>query len=495
MAIDTTIDPAILELLKVGLAAQGKTLEQFQAEDLLADTTEDGLAIKFRESLGSHVHFDPSAGWVIFRPGNQVWQLSQRGAAVHEAVADFLRIRRERVKGDSKEDRALRNRLGSVHMRNAVTNALAALPGVTLEPGTVAETYDRNPNLLAVRNGVIDLRTGELREGRAADCLIKYVDVDYDAESTAPRWEQFLAEVFPNDHEMPAYIRRMVGYGVTGHTKEQFFAVLHGGGANGKSVFLNVLERVFAAYSARCSFNVFLGEAKRGGPEIEPLKGARLALASETNRSAVLSTAAIKEATGGDRLTVNPKYRDAYTFLPQCLILLATNYRPQIRDADHGTWRRVKVIDFDARFDGAQRDSGLEDRLVDAEAAGILAWAVRGAVEWAAEGLADTARMRESVADYKRDSDPLDGFLESLYVLDDSAPGVLAKDVLAEYRTWASEQGEPVFKQAQTLNSALLERYPSLGKKHSKRGTVLTGIRMMTTAEQAGSSGPGIFAG
>jgi hypothetical protein len=71
---------------------------------------------------------------------------------------------------------------------------------------------------------------------------------------------------------------------------------------------------------------------------------------------------------------------------------------------------------------------------------------------------------------------------------------VLAKDVFAEYREWASAQGEPVFKQSQTLNSALFERYPSLSKKHSKKGTVLTGLRTMTTAEQAGADGPGIFA-
>jgi putative DNA primase/helicase len=484
-----TLDPAVLRIIEQSLAAQGTPV----IDAMLADTSEDGLAIKFRESVGEHIHFDPSAGWVIFRPGSHVWQLSQRGAAVQEAVADFLRIRRERVTGTSKEDRQLKTRLGSVHLRNAVLSALAALPGVTLEPGTVAESYDRNPNLMAFQNGVVDLRTGEMRDGRPEDCLTKYVADDYDPGATAPRWEQFLQEVFPNDPDMPKYVQRMVGYGITGHTKEQFFAVLHGGGANGKSVFLNVLERVFAAYSARCSFNVFLGEAKRGGPEIEPLKGARLALASETNRSAVLSTAAIKEATGGDRLMVNPKYRDAYSFVPQCLILLATNYRPQVRDADHGTWRRIKVIDFDARFDGAAKDGGLEDRLVENEASGIVAWAIRGAAEWAAEGLEDTPRMRASVADYKRDSDPLDGFLESVYVLDAEAPGVLAKDVFAEYREWASAQGEPVFKQSQTLNSALFERYP-LSKKHSKKGTVLTGLRRMTTAEQAGADGPGIFA-
>ncbi|MEU9652629.1 phage/plasmid primase, P4 family [Streptomyces sp. NPDC048110] len=253
-------------------------------------------------------------------------------------------------------------------------------------------------------------------------------------------------------------------------------------------MFLNTLRQLFADHSATVPFDMFTGNgAKRGGADAELLRGARLALASEINRGATLDSAAIKNATGGEEINVNPKYRDPYSFKPQALILLATNYRPEIREQDYGTWRRVKLLPFERKFEAHERDYSLEETL-RAEFPGILAWAVRGAMEWHAYGLGETPSVAEATADYREDSDPLAGFFPGVLVADPTADTPTA-DIWEAYRNWAEDQGIPPFKSSRTLTLALRERDSSLEPFRNAKARGLRGVRLASDA----FTGPGIF--
>jgi putative DNA primase/helicase len=352
--------------------------------------------------------------------------------------------------------------------------------------------WDANPDLLAVPNGVVNLRTGVLDDGQPDQRITRAATVPYDPDAECPRWLRFLEEIFPDDPDMPAYIQRLLGYGITGRTSEQCFAVFYGAGSNGKSVLLTVLRKILGEHAATVPFDMFTTTgAKRGGPDAELLVGARLALASETNRSAVLDSAAIKNATGGEEMNVNPKYRDPYSFNPQALILLATNYKPTVKEQDTGTWRRIKLIPFTRYFAPDERDNNLHETL-EAEYPGILAWLVRGARSWYSEGLSDPDSVKRAVSAYKDESDTLAGFFPGAFVLD---PGkrVFLSDVWTEYQAWADAEGVDPYRQSSTLSKAIQER--SGGEVTSQRGAkgkaVLVGIRKASEQER---NGPGIFA-
>ncbi|MEU7468923.1 phage/plasmid primase, P4 family [Streptomyces sp. NPDC044984] len=445
--------------------------------------SDDDLARALFDHMGGNVRFDRSTGWAIFREDGHAWQWHPNGLIVEQAAQEFIREYRMKVR-DRMSSHEYRQ-LGSRARRDAVVAMLRTLPGVL----AFGQEWDANPDVLACANGVVDLRTGKLSEGRPEDLITRSVGIEYDPNATCPRWLRFLSEVFPGDPELPAYVQRFVGYGITGHTREQVFAVLYGEGSNGKSVFLNTIRCLFSEHAVTVPFDMFTGNgAKRGGAEAELLRGARLALASEINRGAILDSAAIKNATGGEEINVNPKYRDPYSFKPQALILLATNYRPDIRDQDHGIWRRVKLLPFERKFEAHERDYGLEDTL-RAEFPGILAWAVRGAMEWYAHGLGNTPSVVAATKEYREESDPLAGFFPGVLVADPTAE-TSSSVIWTAYQEWAEDNGIPPFKSSKTLTTALKERDGSLVPFRSAKARGLRGVRL---ADDSKPDGPGVF--
>ncbi|CAL9530967.1 hypothetical protein SUDANB176_04051 [Streptomyces sp. enrichment culture] len=441
--------------------------------------SDDDLAMHaLNTQFGGNLAYSRSLGWAIF--GDHYWARDSEGDDVIASVQTMLRELRK-----SEKDQRRSQYLGSRQRRDNVVDMLKGLPEVRYSGAWDAQEY-----LLAAPNGVIDLRTGELREGEPDQRITRAVTVAYDPAASCPRWERFIAEIFAHDPELPAYVQRLLGYGITGSTKEQCFAVLYGAGSNGKSTLLTTLRELLGDHAATVPFDMFTTSGKaRGGPEAEMLVGARLALASETNRSAVLDSAAIKNATGGEEITVNPKYRKPYAFKPQALILLASNYKPIVREQDNGTWRRIKLIPFLQRFEGDSKDLDLENTL-RSERAGILAWLVRGAVDWYANGLADPASVREAIADYREESDTLAGFMPGKLFL--SPGGYLSNaDIWREYCDWADANGSRTFNSGSTLNKALIER--GKGAVQLKRSSTERGLSGLALASEQ-REGPGIFA-
>lgn len=341
------------------------------------------------------------------------------------------------------------------------------------------EDFDKNPHLLAFRNGVVDLRTGEMTSHSGTHMLTRRIEHDYDPTARATRWERFLEEVFPNHPELPDYMRRMVGYSLTGLTDEQCFAVLYGFGANGKSVFTDTLTEIFRDITVTTGFSTFEQRPSGGIPnDLAALKGARMVMASEGEAGKPMAEAVLKRVTGRDLISARFMRKEFFEFRPTFMLFLASNHKPRFRGQDDGLWRRVKLIPWERRFTKAEQDPHLT-RDLQREAEGIIAWAVRGAQEWYRSGLGDPESVSIATREYREESNPLMGFIPGEFTatkrLEDSVP---AADLWSAYMDWTEAENLPMQERwtRKGFYSTLRDSF-DLRQTRSGGRTVFQGIR------------------
>ncbi|MDG4801743.1 phage/plasmid primase, P4 family [Micromonospora sp. WMMD980] len=462
-----------------------------------ADLTEVASARRLKEhfeAAGSGVRYSPEAGFFILAGGvwrpdklDEVRTAAQEVAGSIWAEAAELAAELDAIEGagdPAGEAKKLRARVGKLKAFaknansskgiDAMVRELKALRGVAAD----LESFDKHHHLLACRNGVVNLRTGQLGPHDPDLLLTRRVDLDYDPAATAPRWEAFLREVFPHARHagLPDYMRRLVGYGITGQTDEQAFAVLWGTGANGKSVFTDTLTEVFRELTVTTPFSTFEEKSSGGIPnDLAALKGARLVFAAEGEQGRPMAEAVLKRVTGRDSISARFMRKEFFEFRPTFLLMLATNFKPQFRGQDEGLWRRVKLIPWERYFAPSERDHKLGEKLL-AEAAGILAWAVRGAQEWYRDGLGDPPAIVNATKEYRQTSDALTGLLPGVFVMDSDGK-VTGKLVWDAYQQWADDENLPA-KERWTRRAffAALEERGAVKKKEAA-GIVFLGLR------------------
>lgn len=463
--------------------------------------TDLGAAVSLKahiEAAGSGVRYSPEAGFFLLDGGvwrvdkldyvrthaqevaRSIWDEAAELTAALDAVdaADDPAGEAKALKRQVAALRTFARHVNSMLGINSMIRELQALRGVAAD----VNDFDKHAHLLACLNGVINLRTGELLPNDPALLLTRRVELAYDADATAPRWEGFLREVFPNHATLPDYMRRLTGYGITGETAEQCFAVMWGTGANGKSVFTDTLTEVFRETTVTTPFSTFEERGSGGIPnDLAALKGARLVMAAEGEQGRPMAEAVLKRVTGRDLISARFMRKEFFEFRPTFLLLLATNFKPQFRGQDEGLWRRVKLIPWERYFAPAERDHKLGEKL-RAEFPGILAWAVRGAVEWYRDGLADPSAIVSATRDYRQTSDALSGLLPGVFVRDADAK-VTGKVAWDAYREWTEEEGLPS-KERWTRRSffASLEERDAVKKKEAI-GVVFHGIRLARQAD------------
>jgi len=408
-------------------------------------------------SLRYHVNVGAWLRWT-----GAVWAPDDTGE-VHRLAAQTVRAMA--AEAEALESGAERDALVKHMLKSESAPRLAAAidlahwrPGV---PVTAAE-LDRDPWLLNVLNGALDLRTGELRPHDPKDLMTKLAPVVYDPRARCPRWELFLAEVF-NDDDLIAYAQRLAGYVLTGDTREQEVFFLVGKGSNGKTVLTETLRAMLGDYAKDTPFSTFLEHRDASTADLASLVGARLVTASEGTATQTFNEALLKRLSGGDVVTCRCLYREFFSYIPTFKILFATNEVPRIQSQTVASKRRVRIVPFRQTFYGPEdgkepmRDEGLRDKL-KAELPGILAWAVQGCLEWQRDGLRPPAVvMRETEALFES-MDPLADFLEEECVLHPRAQ-VETGALYRRYAEWCNEGGRPrAFKTPTWFTRSLTQR-------------------------------------
>ncbi|MFE6493372.1 phage/plasmid primase, P4 family [Streptomyces sp. NPDC057748] len=447
----------------------------------LFDNTDVGIAVRLRDFMnrsGGGVRYARGLGFLTW--DGKIWTPGE--AKVRESLH---LMGAELIAAGDDASRKLALKALTNRSIDAVMKELPSVPGVPAD----AQDFDAHHELLSVANGTINLRTGQMHSHRPEDMITRRLDVAYRPDAPADRWGRFLVEIFPGHPELPAFMRRLVGYGITGSTAEQCFVFMHGQGSNGKSAFLDALLHVLRGVTKSTEFSTFEQRTAVGqaSPELASLRGARLVTASETEKYSRLAEALVKQLTGGDPVTTRHLYGAPFTYVPNFLLMVAGNYKPAILSQDLGVWRRVKLVPFEATFQrGSTADTDLPAKL-RAEAEGILAWAVRGAQEWYASGLGEPSSVATATQDYRESEDRLEEFLKACTVRESGAR-VAPMAIRRTYKEWAEDAG---LDRKEILSGwALAVELESRNfKKNKKRGAWgFDGLRLMTDEERETAS-------
>lgn len=322
----------------------------------------------------------------------------------------------------------------------------------TCQDGLVikGDELDRQPMLFACANGVIDLQTGSLCPGVPGDYLLLSSSIEWrGVDEPAPAWEKALQEIYCGNQALIGFLQRLFGYAMTGLSTEHILPVFWGQGRNGKTLIVGTVMDVLGPMAGPVQAEMVLDQGKNvrssaaPSPDIMALRGRRLAIMSETDQGQKISPSRVKWLTGSDKLVGrNPNDKYPIEFDPTHILMLLTNHCPHAPADDFAFWERVLLIPHERSFVSRRptapnelpQDKSLPGKL-RAELPGVLAWMVRGCLEWQRQGLAPPVEVRDATAQYRKAEDVIgDFFAECCEFGQDFDVG--ATDLYDKFATW-----------------------------------------------------------
>lgn len=417
--------------------------------------TELGNARRLVDMMNGDVRYEPaSRDWFVW--DGRRWARDREGQVnlLAKRVVDRLLAAARRVNDPDMSKRRL-----AFAFKSQTSGRIAGMIELAkTEPGIPIkfDAFDRDPHLLNVANGMVDLRTGELLPHNRDAFATHFIDLKYDQAAACPAFERFIADVLANDTELVDYFQRAMGYAATGETREQCFFVLHGEGANGKSTALNAVRSVLDSYGKHTPTDTLIAKVGGASNDLARLAGTRLVTASEANADQRLADALLKQITGDEPIVARYLFKEYFSFRPSFKLFLATNQLPQVNGNDPAIWRRIRTIPFTRVFTQEEQDRGLAEKLA-AEQVGILAWIVRGSVSWYREGLHTPAAVRSANAEYRSEMDSIGQFIDERCEVASEA-AVTASSLYGSYRHHSNDNGR------QPVNATMF------GRTLSKRG-------------------------
>lgn len=400
------------------------------------ELTELGNARRLHDEHGGELAYHASSGkWYVLVDG--VWepQAGKDCIAVRariQALAAAIEAEAEEAATEEGATRTLA--WARMSQKSSVITATEKEARVLFAIGDV---FDTDPFLIGVKNGVLDLRTGDLVEDPGPSYVSRRLSIAWDPNATAARWEKFLEEIFLGDKDLIAYMRRTVGYWITGSAREQKFWLLHGSkGGNGKGTFLSILQALLEGLARPFKSSLICRRPGQPGWDLSSLEGLRLAYINEAPKGGELSVEVLKNYVSEDLLYGERKGKDPKPFRQTHKLAWALNDIPSLPN-DPALFRRLQLVLFGAHFE--KPDETLGDAL-RAELAGILVWAVAGAVEWYRDGLQPPPCVEACAADLRDEADTVSRWVEARCDRDPLA--VTDRAVLHRaYQAWAPGAG------------------------------------------------------
>lgn len=310
-------------------------------------------------------------------------------------------------------------------------------PGIPIRQSDL----DADPFLFNCRNTAIDLRTCQPKDHERGDLCARVAPVTYDPRAVADLWLSVMNRIMGSNERLIAYVQRVAGLCLTGDPTVHELLILHGAGANGKSVFVDTLLGLLGPYAGMAPESLLMQRTHQEHPtELADLCGKRLVVASETEEAGRLRVQLVKRLTGDTTIKGRFMRQDFFEFPRTHKLLMVTNNRPRINEDTEAVWRRIKLIPFAVTIPLEERDTHLLEKL-HAERSGILNWCLAGCLAWQRQGMDPPAEVLAATADYRAEADPLADFVQQRVIV---AAGcrVTRNDLFSVYQSFAVQAGD-----------------------------------------------------
>jgi len=319
------------------------------------------------------------------------------------------------------------------------------------------EKLDSDPDMIALGNGkIVNLKEGWVRDRIKSDYCTKVIRYKHNPNAKSKKIKQALLDWFLNNPRLIRAFQIYIGSCLTGHVRDKILAFFAGDSNSGKSIVINILNKIFGNYHETLQRSILINSEKdeKGGPcpELIALKGARIATVVEMG-SIKIGTSTIKQLSGGDEMSGRLLFSNTYVkFKPTAKIIIACETAPAPKESDQkGYWNRVKVFPFEANFVDREPTSGTNERkgskefiesLEEEDYEFFLLWMIEGAKIWYEEGLYIPDEIESATKKYHLKSDPVSRFKEDCVEITDGKGDnkrIQCKDLYETYKFYCEE--------------------------------------------------------
>lgn len=458
----------------------------YSKPDMYPAHSQLSVAARISQRFGEHIKYNSHKGFYVRDTNTGFWRVTDGriGSLLSEyylAVTSEIELEpqfRENFIDDKLifKPSQLRNALKDMHTHTSIKNVLACLQtreNIHCEH-TDFET-EKDANLIAVKQGILNLltNTGVDDETFLNSRLINGCNVTYDPTAKCPVWESFIASCMADDIDSINYVKRICGYLISGETFLNSFFIIYGVPGTGKSRFLNVMSALLGSYSIELSPSVLLAESTDASSlsSLAQAQYCRMATVMEVGMKDKWNTSILKALAGDDYITAKMFFCNPYQYRPRFKLCIRANNMPSVDSFDQAIWERVKLLPFNVKFRGTDReDNQLEDKLL-AELPGILNWCSEGyRMLMTDRQLVIPTYISDNVGEVRSVIDPIQSFIDNGLVIDPSS-NELWYEVYDSFVAWARENDIKVIAKHQALKSMVDKGIGTTGK--------LKGLRLM----------------
>ena len=277
------------------------------------------------------------------------------------------------------------------------------------------DDFNRNPYLVNVRNGLLDIRDMSFNEHTPSYLSTVQLNVEYNPQVDCPQFKKFLNEVL--DCKLIPLVQEIVGYLLTTNTASQKAFVFWGPARTGKSTLLWVVE--YLLLGKKNVSNIPWQEIGDKFKTAE-LLGKLANVFSDLPSKSIDDTGIFKVVTGEDYLMAEKKNKNPFKFKPFARLVFSCNELPRnYVDRTEGFYRRLIIVPFSRQIDKSKIDKALKYKF-QREKEGILNWALEGLkrlyennFEFSENELTDGVKK-----EYKRENNNVISFVEECCELD-----------------------------------------------------------------------------